>query len=739
MNTLTKLGLDVFAKYKCTALKRDGSEEPVKTEKIKELLVNLADTACKEYPELKVVKEETIDNVYQDCIDKVIRTLLDNVDHVEEKLFCKTADIEKFLLNALDKHKLTPLKDVYLGFKSRRDDKRMLGTDLMKKVGKITVTTDRDNANVGNNFSAKLLRIASETCKTFNLASMPSKFSKPHIDGSYHIHDLDSYRLTSNCLVIDLEKALRNGFNTGYGTINRPNRIESATAVACILLQSSQNDLFGGQGFSDFDNALAPYVELTRQETIKERKNMLETLGVTAYDETIFNKEVEKQVEKKVHQAMQGFTYNLNTMHSRAGSQVPFSSVNIGLPKSKDAELVCRAFLEEYDKGLGKSEQPIFPNIIFRVKKGVNLNKEDKYYELYKLACNVSANRMNPTFRLLDSKLDLPYYEQGIDVDTMGCRTDLLNNRNGDKGAKGRGNIAPVSINLPRIAIESNKDLDVFFAKLDHMLDLSRDELMERYNVLKQLKVKDLPFAIGQGFMKGGENLKDTDSIEPVLIQGTWTIGFIGLAETLISLTGKHHGESKESWELGYRILQHMKDKIDRYSDEENLNFSLYATPAEGLSGRFVAIDKEKYGIIEGVTDKDYYTNSFHIPVGYNISALEKAKLEGKFHTLCTGGHITYIEIDGGDLETKSNYIERVIKYCVENNTEMSYIAFNFRIRYCKDCGKRIDDINVDKCPVCGSQDIQGISRVTGYLSLDERFSPGKVAERADRVKHELK
>ena len=418
-------------------------------------------------------------------------------------------------------------------------------------------------------------------------------------------------------------------------------------------------------------------------------------------------------------------------MHSRAGSQVPFSSVNIGIPKSKDAALVCEIFLKEYEKGLGKGEQPIFPNIIFRVKEGVNREPNDPYYYLYELACDVAARRMNPTFMNIDADFNKEYYDKGYMPATMGCRTYLMKNVNGEPGCKGRGNIAPVTINLPRLGMQAKKNINKFFELFEAKIDLAKESLLHRYSVLKNLRVKDLPFVAGQGLMKGAENLTENDSIEPILKQGTWGIGFIGLAETLVALTGKHHGESQESRELGERIIGFLREKLDKFTEETHLNWSCYATPAEGLSGKFIKQDQKLFGKVKGVTDKDYYTNSYHIPVGYNISIKDKIDIEAPYHKLCNGGHISYIEVDDNPT---GKCIMNILNYAYKH-TNISYVGVNFHIRYCKDCGESLVSSQM-KCPKCGSTQIQGISRVTGYLSFDERFGPGKSAERDDRITH---
>ncbi|MFL0266615.1 anaerobic ribonucleoside triphosphate reductase [Candidatus Clostridium radicumherbarum] len=641
-----------------------------------------------------------------------------------EKEEIDVEEIQNIVEGMLSESEFPLLKATYENYRKERTKVREIKSDLMRAIEQIGVETDRDNANIGNNFSSKLLRIASESNKWHNLAMMPKYLAKSHENGDIYFHDLDSYNLTTNCLHLPTREVLEKGFNTGYGTINKPRRIESAAELSCILLQSTQNDMFGGQSHPDFDNDMGVFVEPTRTEI---REELIE-LGLEgkALDEA-----VEKKLNKTIHQAMQGIVYNLNTMHSRAGSQVPFSSINIGIPHTKDAALVCEIFLLEYDKGLGKGEQPIFPNIIFRVKEGVNREPRDPYHYLFKLACRVASKRMNPTFMNIDADFNKAYYDKGYMPATMGCRTYIMSNINGEPGAKGRGNIAPTTINLPRLGILAKGDIDKFFSLLDSRLELSKESLLHRYGVLKRLKIKDLPFVAGQGLMKGSENLAPNDSIEPILKQGTWSIGFIGLAETLTALIGKHHGEVENARELGFKIISHIRNYTDKLTQETKLNWSTYATPAEGLSGRFILQDKKVFGEIKGVTDKEYYTNSYHIPVGFPISIKDKIDIEAPFHKLCNAGHISYIELD--DYPTE-DVIMDILNYAYKH-TNISYIGINFHIRYCKDCGTYLSH-GEHKCNKCGSYNIQGISRITGYLSLDERFGAGKYAERAERVSH---
>lgn len=690
-------------------VKRDGREVKFNAEKIGSAIKRAAEEVGHSLKESQVIE----------TIQKVI-----NYIEMSEREKVTVEEIQNLVEKALRDNGYIDIATVYSHYRTERTKVREIKSDLMKAISKIGVETDRDNANVGNNFSSKLLRIASESNKWHNLASMPKHLAKAHENGDVYYHDLDSYNLTTNCLHIPTKEILENGFNTGYGTIKRPRRIETAAELSCILLQSTQNDMFGGQSHPDFDNDMSIFVEPTREEIRKE----LEELGLEGERLQSFT---EKKLKERVHQAMQGVVYNLNTMHSRAGSQVPFSSINLGIPMNEDAALVCEIFLKEYEKGLGKGEQPIFPNIIFRVKEGVNREPKDPYFYLFELACKVAAKRMNPTFMNIDADFNKEYYDMGYMPATMGCRTYLMKNVNGEPGCKGRGNIAPTTINMPRLGILAKGDVKKFFDLLENRMELAKESLMHRYGVLKKLRVKDLPFVAGQHLMKGAEGLTPDDSIEPILKQGTWGIGFIGLAETLIALTGKHHGEDEATRELGYKIVSTMRAYTDKLTEETKLNWSTYATPAEGLSGKFIRQDQKIFGKIKGVTDKDYYTNSYHIPVYHAISIKNKIDIEAPYHKLCNAGHISYIEVD--DCPTGEAIMD-ILQYAYKY-TNISYMGINFHIRYCRNCGTYLHG-HEHKCTECGSGDIQGVSRVTGYLSLDERFGPGKYQERADRVSH---
>ncbi|MEG0728191.1 MAG: anaerobic ribonucleoside-triphosphate reductase [Anaerovoracaceae bacterium] len=662
-------------------------------------------------------------------MSEIVRSVVYAIDiNFEDEITVE--NIQETICEVLSEMGLEKTAIAFCEYRMGRDNIRNKKSDIMKAIETIGKETGRDNGNVGNNYSAKLLQIASVANKWYNLSVMPKGQAKSHENGDYHIHDLDSHNLTINCLQIDLKELLEKGFDTGYGYINRPKRIESAVALACIILQSSQNDMFGGQSFYNFDNDMAQ----TAVKWVREKY---------AQGEAFSEDEIQEIIEASVHQSMQALCFNLNTMHSRAGSQVPFSGINIGIPdpnasaqEQEDAAMICRIFLEEYNEGMGHGEQFIFPNIVFRTKKGVNFNEDDKFYKLRLLAEKVAARRMNPTFRNLDNSVNIRWYEIGILAATMGCRTDVMDNVNGKKGPAKRGNIAPITMNIPRIALESGKNWTKFFKILDSRMLECKEQLMYRFGVLKNLKVRDLPFSAGQGLLMGSEDLGPDDSIEPILINGTWGIGFIGIAETLVAMGLPHHGDIEnggKSREYAFEIVAYMRSKIEDFKQETNLNFSLYATPAESVSGRFPAKDRKKFGIIEGVTDREFYTNSYHVPVYHNISISDKADIEAPFHSLCNAGKISYFEIDGGSDEDRFNLVHRTNNYVV-NNTDIDYYGFNFHIMICNNCkANHVDKIG--KCQ-CGSISFKGISRITGYLAFDERFGPSKDAERKSRVKH---
>lgn len=588
----------------------------------------------------------------------------------------------------------------YILYRAHRNRIRDAKSELMDAVEDILVETNRENANVSNSPSAKMLQIASAASKKYYLSRMiPAEQAQAHISGDIHIHDLDFYGKTLTCVQIPLGRLLKEGFNNGHGFIRPPKRPTSATALAAIILQSSQNDMHGGQAFPFFDTDLAGFVK--------------------------------DADDNEVYQAMEALIYNLNSMHSRAGAQVPFSSLNIGTDTSPEARRVVKNLLLAYEKGLGRGENPIFPNIIFRVKEGINFNAGDPNYDLFKLAIRVASRRLNPTFSFMDSSFNLPY---GTEVSYMGCRTRVMGNVNGPEISEGRGNLSFTTINLPRVAIKAGTNIDKFYRELESVLDLAVSQLLHRYGVQAKLKVKDMPFLMGQGLYIESQGLQANDTIEDVIKHGTLSVGFIGLAETLKALTGKHHGESDDAHALGQQIVEFMRKKMDQATREHSLNFTLLATPAEGLSGRFVRLDRKEFGVIPGITDNDYYTNSFHIPVGHDIGIFDKIAIEGAYHRYCNAGHISYVEFPSPPINNMEA-IETVLRHMKES--DIGYAGINFPVDYCMSCSYT-GVINQDECPMCGSIDIKRVRRITGYLSTVDRFNDAKQCELRDRLPHRL-
>ena len=586
----------------------------------------------------------------------------------------------------------------YILYRDRRTRIREGRSDLMDAVEDILVETSRENANIGNSPSAKMLQIASAASKQYYLSRViAEEFSQAHREGDIHIHDLDFYGKTLTCIQIPLGELLKNGFNNGHGYIRTPKRPAPAAAQAAIILQSSQNDMHGGQSFAAFDRDMAPFVE--------------------------------DAGEDEIFQAMEALVYNLNSMHSRAGSQVPFSSINLGAETSQGARRITKNLLLAYERGLGRGENPIFPNIIFRIKEGINWSPGDPNYALLLLAMRVAGHRMNPTFSFMDSSFNRQY---GDLVSYMGCRTRVMANVRGEEIADKRGNLSFTSINLPRIGIKSKGSIGKFYSELDRIIDLAINQLYQRFQVQCRLKVKDMPFLMGQHLYLDSENLKPDDTIESAIVHGTLSMGFIGLAETLVALTGQHHGESAEAQELGLEIVRYMREKIDTAVTQRNLNYTLLATPAEGLSGRFVAKDRDKFGVLEGITDREYYTNSYHIPVYYPISCFDKIAIEGPYHKFTNAGHISYVELEAPPRDNIAA-VHDILKAMKE--ADMGYAGINFPIDYCNAC-EQTAVIPEEACPFCGSTDISRIRRITGYFSTVDRFNDAKIAELRDRLSH---
>lgn len=604
----------------------------------------------------------------------------------------------------------------------------------------------RDNANInGDTPMGAMLQQGANTAKEYYLDTMiDPEIAALHREGWIHIHDLDFYGWTTTCCQIDLLKLFEGGFDTGHGHLREPKSIGSYAALAAIAIQSNQNDQHGGQSIVNFDYAMAKGVRLSYEKYFAEAKQIHRGLSTHPETKESWCEQYALQKTKRdTYQAMEGFIHNLNTMHSRAGAQVPFSSINYGLDTSWEGRLAIEQLLLATEAGLGNGETPIFPIQIFRVKEGVNYNPEDPSYDLFRLAMRVSSKRLFPNFSFVDAPFNLQYYDPDrpeTQVAYMGCRTRVLGNVYDPSReiSNGRGNLSFTSINLPRLAIEANGDVDKFFDLLSDMLNKVMKQLLDRYEVQSRRLVRNFPFLMGEGVWIDSDTLGPDDEIGEVLKHGTLSIGFIGLAETLKSLTGKHHGESEEAQELGQFIVSYIRTFCDRKSRELQMNVTCLATPAESLSGRFVRMDKKRYGEIEGVTDRDYYTNSFHVPVYYPISAYDKIRIEAPYHALTNAGHISYVELDG-DVSKNLEAFEKIVRYMKECG--IGYGSINHPVDRDPICG--YNGIIGDTCPCCGRTEEEGkferIRRITGYLvgTLD-RFNNAKRAEEKDRVKHHI-
>ena len=690
----------------------------------------------------------------------------------------------------------------FILYRAERTRVREMNTKLMKIYEDLTFKSAKDNdvkrenANIdGDTAMGTMLKYGSEGAKQFNeMYILNPQYSKAHLQGDIHIHDLDFFTLTTTCCQIDLVRLFKGGFSTGHGYLREPNDIASYSALACIAIQSNQNDQHGGQSVPNFDYSMAPGVKKTYRkryrinleraiELLTDEENPKQAVIDMAtkaeeisgewpsledhtpaykqaeiellkerFDEKTAGKiqrfafkHAEEETDKATFQAMEALIHNLNTMHSRAGAQIPFSSLNYGTDTSPEGRLVMKNLLLATENGLGNGETPIFPIQIFKVKEGVSYNPEDPNYDLYKLSMRVSAKRLFPNFSFLDAPYNLQYYKPGhpeTEIAYMGCRTRVMGNvYDPDREITyGRGNLSFTSVNLPRLAILSNKNIDFFFEQLDRMCDLVVGQLLERFEIQCQKLVRNYPFLMGQGIWLDSDKLSPNDSVREVLKHGSLTIGFIGLAECLVVLTGKHHGESEASQKLGLEIIGFMRKKMNEATEKYKLNFGLIGTPAEGLSGRFVRIDRKRFGNIPGVTDREYYTNSFHVPVYYNISAFDKIKIEAPYHNLTNGGHISYIELDG-DPSQNIDAFEAVIRCMKESG--IGYGAINHPVDRDPVCGHT--GIIGDYCPKCGRKDNEGghgferIRRITGYLvGTMDRFNNAKAAEVGDRVKHSV-
>ena len=689
----------------------------------------------------------------------------------------------------------------FILYRAERTRVREMNTRLMRTFEDLTFKDARDldlkreNANIdGDCPMGTMLKYGSESAKQFyEMFVLNPAYSEAHRNGDIHIHDMDFLTLTTTCCQIDLDKLFQGGYSTGHGFLREPNDIASYSALACIAIQSNQNDQHGGQSIPNFDYAMAKGVAKTYRRLYKQNLGRALELLVDAQDGAALAEAVLEKVEtvaglgplladdngyreaelpllcdyadektaekiqgfarkralaetdRAVYQAMEAFVHNLNTMHSRAGAQIPFSSINYGMDTTPEGRLVIKNVLLATEAGLGNGETPIFPIHIFKVKEGINYNLGEPNYDLFQLACRVSAKRLFPNFSFIDAPFNLRYYKEG-DPNTecayMGCRTRVMANRYDPTREQvfGRGNLSFTSVNLPRIAIRSHGNVDFFFEELDRKIDLVIGQLLERFEIQCKKRVRNFPFLMGQGIWLDSDKLGPDDEVREVLKHGTLTLGFIGLAECLKSLLGFHHGESREAQNLGLEIVGYMRKRMDEASEKYGLNFSLIATPAEGLSGRFIRMDKAKYGILPGVTDREYYTNSFHVPVYYDISAFDKIAIEAPYHELTNGGHITYVELDGDPSENLEAF-ETVVRAMKEAG--IGYGSVNHPVDRDPVCG--YTGIIGDVCPSCGRSEEDGkakferIRRITGYLvgTLDH-FNDAKRAEVRDRVKHSL-
>ena len=687
----------------------------------------------------------------------------------------------------------------YILYRAERSRVRQMNTRLMRIYDDITFKAARDsdikreNANInGDTAMGAMLKYGSEGAKQFNtMFVLKPDHANAHNEGDIHIHDMDFYTLTTTCTQIDLLSLFHNGFSTGHGVLREPNDIASYSALACIAIQANQNDQHGGQSIVNFDYSMAEGVKKTfkkrymqnmvralelkkdmenAQEFVKACMEALDEKGVcpslemteeymavekealkrlSLTDEEIdtvqafSHKKAVQETDRATYQAMEALVHNLNTMNSRAGAQVPFSSINYGMDMSPEGRMTVRNLLLATEAGLGGGETPIFPIQIFRVKEGVNYNPEDKNYDLFKLAIRVSAKRLFPNFSFQDAPFNLRYYKPGhpeTEISYMGCRTRVIGNLYDPTReiSNGRGNLSFTSINLPRIAINANKNIDMFFSELNRMVDLAADQLLERFEIQCKKRVRNFPFLMGQGVWIDSDKLDWEDEVREVLKHGTLSIGFIGLAETLKCLIGEHHGESVRAQNMGLEIIAHMRHRIDEIAKKHGLNFTLLATPAEGLSGRFVRLDREKYGIIPGVTDREYYTNSFHIPVYFPIGAAKKIRLEAPYHELTNAGHISYVELDGDPTQNLEAF-EKIVRVMKESG--IGYGSINHPVDRDPVCG--YNGIIGDTCPNCGrtegSIQFERIRRITGYLvGTMDKWNNAKRAEESDRVKHKV-
>ena len=766
-------------------IKRDGRRAPFRIEKITDAIFAAAQASGGQDYEMA-----------QRLARQVVQ-LLDNENMITIPTVEQIQDtVEKVLVK--NGHARTAKK--YILYRNERTRAREMNTRLMKIYEDLTFKSSlendikRENANIdGDTAMGTMLKYGSEGAKQFcEMFILDPEHARAHREGDIHIHDLDFYTLTTTCCQIDLLKLFEGGFSTGHGYLREPMDIRSYSALACIALQSNQNDQHGGQSVPNFDYSLAPGVAKTFRRSYRDNLakaldlhagiDLCEELARSLLDETeaatglqpafdgkngfdqalqarlaeavgdqaekvlrFTRKYAVKGTRSATYQAMEALVHNLNTMHSRAGAQVPFTSLNYGTDTSPEGRLVTECLLLATEAGLGNGETSIFPIHIFKVKEGVNFNPGDPNYDLFRLAIRVSAKRLFPNFSFLDAPFNKQYYKEGhpeTEAAYMGCRTRVVANHYDPTReiTYGRGNLSFTSVNLPRIGIRAHGDVDWFFEDLDRKIDLVIAQLLARFRLQSQKTVRNYPFLMGQGVWMDSEKLDPDDTVGEVLKHGTLTCGFIGLAECLKALIGKHHGESDEAQNLGLDIIHHMRERMDQATQQYGLNFSLIATPAEGLSGRFVRMDRERFGVIERVTDRDYYTNSFHVPVYYPISAFEKLRREAPYHAMTTGGHISYIELDGDPTQNLEAF-EQVVRFMKECG--IGYGSINHPVDRDPICG--YTGIIGETCPRCGRKAGEGVPleklhKLGLYKHLNARTLgyPGDPAEEADRMENPL-
>lgn len=698
-----------------------------------------------------------------ELVESLTLEVVDRIESKAEDTAPSVEDIQDLIEKVLIKHNLSLEAKNFILYRQQRTNARTYNADLTRiyrdLTSKSTADMDlkRENANIDANAPMGLmLRFGSEGSKDFvKRYVLKPEHSIAHSNGTIHIHDLDFYLLTINCCQINLTDLFNRGFSTGHGFLRQPQSIQSAAALSCIAIQSNQNDMHGGQSIPMFEYDLAPYVVKSYKKhlakvlqivlrnddiDLTDLKNSVERIykengsalseesqaqitelaravlatkfeGQELEDELKYSMdEAYKLTNRECYQAMEAVIHNLNSMQSRAGAQVPFSSINYGTGTTPEQRMIMKNVLLATDAGLGGGETPIFPVQIFKVKDGINTKEGDPNYDLFRLACKVSAKRLFPNFSFLDAPYNMQYYVPGrpeTEVAVMGCRTRVFGN-DYDKTKQiipGRGNLSFTTVNLPRLGIEAHGSISKFYESLDRVVHMVFEQLLDRFEIIADKHVYNYPFLMGQGVWIDSYRLNWDDKIRDVIKNGSLSVGFIGLAETLVALIGKHHGESEEALKLGLEIISHMRELTDEQTKKSGLNFSLFSTPAEGLSGRFVKIDRGLYGSIPGVTDRAYYTNSFHVPVYYNISAADKIRIEGPFHALCNAGSISYVEMDG-DLTRNVDAFEKVILYM--RDCGVGYGSINHPVDRCPVCGY-VGVIN-DVCPKCGRKDGEGVT-----------------------------